>query len=505
MNPHQKQVYDSISRATALATPADKIQIDQTPTYLKEPVKVADFAAAVVAGFGANVAELGQVRGLPAQGVAVDRRHATLSLNSAVYHYMNGVAIRGGEIEVPVNGFFETRDGKWVCFNGAFPHLRDGILKYFDAPHDQARLIAQVAKHDLAKIEADFEKLRLCAAPLFTHEQWLQHPQGQALQSQPVVGLERFGEAKKRVLPEAKHRPMEGVRVIDVTHVVAGPWLTRLLADQGADVISVRNANFPFLYPVIFEESYGKKQIVLDLRPKAAKERARFVELLKDADVLVWGYGPGSLDRLGFDRATLQQLNPNLVVTFLSAYGPKGPWANRKGWEQLGQTCSGAVDLVSRGRDQKHLIAALPLDYGTGYLGAAGTLAALRHRQQQGGFWVVNAALCRTAMELLALPHQAENAVPVSIEEMGKYLADQDTPSGTVFTRIAPAARLSKTPSYSATGPAVIGAHDPFLTGWDTKVTANGEPKHRPSEILKRGLLGFVPGYGHEDIMLREA
>jgi len=93
--------------------------------------------------------------------------------------------------------------------------------------------------------------------------------------------------------------------------------------------------------------------------------------LLKDADVLVWGYGPGSLDRLGLDQAAIEQLNPNLVVTFLSCYGPTGPWANRKGWEQLGQTCCGAAELASRGRDQKHLIAALPLDCGTGYLGAS--------------------------------------------------------------------------------------------------------------------------------------
>jgi len=106
-------------------------------------------------------------------------------------------------------------------------------------------------------------------------------------------------------------------------------------------------------------------------------------------------------------------------------------------------------------------------------------------------------------MEFLALPHEAEDAVPVSIEEMDKYLVDQITPSGTVFTRIAPAARLSKTPSYSETGPAVIGAHDPFPTGWDTEVTTDGVPKHYPSEILKRALLVFVAGYGHQDIMLR--
>jgi hypothetical protein len=415
---------------------------------------------------------------------------------------MNGVLILGGEIMVPVNGFYQARDGQWMCFNGAYPHLRDGILKYFDSPHDQDALIKRVAQHDSAQIEADFEKLGLCMAPLYTHDQWLAHPQGQAMSEQPVILSERFGDAKARVLPEARHRPLEGVRVIDVTHVIAGPWSTRVLADNGADVISVRNPAFPFLYPAIFEESYGKKQILLHLGME--KSKARFTELLKDADVLVWGYGPGSLDRLGFTRDALMALNPNLVVTRISAYGPRGPWAKRKGWEQLSQTCSGMVDLASRGRDQHHLVAALPNDYATGYLAAIGSISALLQRQERGGFWEVEAMLTRSAMEILSLPHEAEEAVPVSLEEDSKYFVDQMSNFGATFTRLAPPARLSETPSFCETGPAVNGAHDPFLTGWDKEVTTDGKPKHRPSEVAKRGLHGFLTGYGHEDIMLRK-
>ena len=502
MNSNQKKVYDDIAKAVSLATPAEKIEVEQTPTFLKEPIKVADFAAGVVAALGASAVELGQARGLPDQDISVDRRHATLSLNDGIHHYMNGVVILGGEIMVPVNGFYQTRDGKWMCFNGAYPHLRDGILKYFDAPHDQEALIRKVAEHDSAKIEADFEKLGLCMAPMFSHEQWLAHPQGRALSGEPPVLNERFGEAKGRVLPEAKHRPLEGVRVIDVTHVIAGPWSTRVLADHGADVISVRNPAFPFLYPAIFEESYGKKQILLHLGME--KSKARFTELLKDADVLVWGYGPGSLDRLGFTREALMKLNPNLVLARETAYGPKGPWANRKGWEQLSQTCSGMVDLASQGRDQHHLVAALPCDYGTGYLLAIGAMAALRQRQEQGGFWDVHAMLTRTAMEMLSLPHEAEEADPTSLANDGKYFVDQDSNFGAVFTKLAPAAKLSKTPAYSETGPAVNGAHDPFLTGWDKKVSTTGVPTHRPSEMVKGRIHGFLEGYGHEDIMLRK-
>ncbi|MDH5173575.1 MAG: CoA transferase, partial [Gammaproteobacteria bacterium] len=166
MNKYQQQVYDSIAKAASLATPADRIQVEQTPTYLREPMKIADFAAGLLGAFGASVAELGEARGLPAQEVAVDRRLATLSLNDAMYHYMNGVMILGGEIMVPANGFYQSKDGRWMCFNGAYPNLRDRILKYFDAPHDQEALIKRVAKHDSAKIEADFEALGLCMAPL---------------------------------------------------------------------------------------------------------------------------------------------------------------------------------------------------------------------------------------------------------------------------------------------------------------------------------------------------
>src|SRR5690606_14551102 len=128
--------------------------------------------------------------------------------------------------------------------------------------------------------------------------------------------------------------------------------------------------------------------------------------------------------------------NPNLVLTQVSAYGPVGPWQKRKGWEQLSQTCSGMVDIASKGRDQHHLVGALPLDYGTGYLAAIGTINALRQRQEHGGFWWVNAMLTRTAMEILSLPRGSENAVATSQKDDAKYLVDQESNFGAVFTKL---------------------------------------------------------------------
>jgi hypothetical protein len=135
-------------------------------------------------------------RGLPGQDVAVDRRHATLLFNDANYHYLNGVLILGGEIEVRVNSFYETSDGKWMCFNGAYSHLRNGILNYFDAANNMDALAAGVRKHSAAEIEADFEKLGLCVAPMHTYAEWLEHPQGKILAASTVISIKRHGDAK---------------------------------------------------------------------------------------------------------------------------------------------------------------------------------------------------------------------------------------------------------------------------------------------------------------------
>ncbi|MFA0438921.1 hypothetical protein BCU70_09465 [Vibrio sp. 10N.286.49.C2] len=501
MNTNQHKVYQHIADTLNLSTPASDINIVQTPTYLKEDLATADYITGVIAAFGASLEEIGELRGLPKQSVTVDRRHATMSLNDPAYHYLNGTIILGGEIEVPVNSIQQSKDGQWLCMNGAYPHLRDGILNYFDSANNYQSLSDQVAKVDLATIEADFEEQGLCMAPLYTPEQWRAHPQGQAMAKHPLVLIDHQGDAKYKKLTQAKHRPLEGLKIIDVTHVVAGPWSTRQLAEYGADVISIRNPEFPFLYPVIFEQSYGKKQIQLNLKQQQHKEK--FTELLKDADALVWGYGPNSLERLGFDKKTLMEINPNLVVTQISAYGPTGPWSNRKGWEQLAQTCTGMTHIASQDRDQYHLVGALTLDFSTGFLAAIGTISALIQREKKGGFWSVETMLARSAMELLSLEVEKEEVVPISMADMHEYLIDQTNESGSVFTRITPYVQLSETPAYCQTGPSVMGAHDPIMTTWSEEPAGNGVITHRPSEVVNRGLFGFIPGYGHEDIMLR--
>ncbi len=213
----------------------------------------------------------------------------------------------------------------------------------------------------------------------------------------------------------------------------------------------------------------------------------------------MWGYNYRGLERLGLSVEKLREINSNLILDIESGYGLSGPWAKRKGWEQLAQTCTGSVALASEGRNEHHLIGALPNDYGTGYLGAIAAVSALRKREEEGGFWVVDVNLARTSMMMLELPPEKEDAAPVSMDDLEKHLIDQDSAFGATFTHLDAAAKLSETPSFSATGPSVLGACHPYKTGWDTE-TSEAKPvvPHRPSEIVKEGIAGALLGFGHE-------
>ncbi|MGO9303224.1 MAG: hypothetical protein ACLP3R_05910, partial [Candidatus Korobacteraceae bacterium] len=117
----------------------------------------------------------------------------------------------------------------------------------------------------------------------------------------------------------------------------------------------------------------------------------------------------------------------------------------------------------------------------------------------------VEVSLTGTMMLVSSLPPAKEDAVPVSNDDMLKYLIDQKSDlNGATFTRLAPGARLSKTPSFAATGPAILGAHHPTKTTWDQPPFKQVAVMHQPSVYAKEGLMGVYTGYGHEDIMLRK-
>ena len=219
----QKQILVEITRGLAVPEVAwDAVQIEQSPSYIDSVIETADFAATVVGAIGSVVASVGERRGLGKQLVKVDRRHAQLLFNEVAYFFQSGWQFDIGDVFTPVNSFYRTRDDREIFFNGAYQHLRDGILRFLDCPSDHDAIAKRVAQHDAQPLEDELSAVGLCAAIKRSPEEWRAHPQGQALEGVPPIELNRLTDGPPVTLEPAAFRPLEKSRVVDFTHVVAG-------------------------------------------------------------------------------------------------------------------------------------------------------------------------------------------------------------------------------------------------------------------------------------------
>ncbi|MGO9506251.1 MAG: CoA transferase [Mycobacterium sp.] len=230
-------------------------------------------------------------------------------------------------------------------------------------------------------------------------DEWLAHPEGAETGRRPAVEIESHSGGDNRRLGPARHRPLEGLRVVELTHLVAGPTVGRLLAEQGAEVTKVQPPIGDWVLPLWLDVSWGKRNIALDIKSRVGHQR--FAQLLADADVLISSQRPEVLARLGLDDAGLKTINPDLVYTAVSCFVPNTPWHPRPGFEQIAQAVTGVMHRHSEALPAPTVVSVLMNDYVTGYLGAIGTVTALAERERTGGFWKVSAAL--TARAMLAL------------------------------------------------------------------------------------------------------
>jgi crotonobetainyl-CoA:carnitine CoA-transferase CaiB-like acyl-CoA transferase len=239
--------------------------------------------------------------------------------------------------------------------------------------------------------------------------QWQAHPQGQAVAAEPLVAFDAVAAAAAagRDWRWSAARPLAGLRVLDLTRVLAGPVATRFLAGYGAEVLRIDPPgwNEPGVIP---EVTPGKRCARLDLQRPA--DRAVFDRLLAGADLLVHGYRPGALDRLGYDSAALRQRHPQLITVALDAYGWTGPLAGRRGFDSLVQMSCGIAHhgMQARQAAQPVPLPVQALDHATGYLMAAAAVRALIARLADGGTWHARLSLARTAALLAAAPVPAE-------------------------------------------------------------------------------------------------
>jgi len=282
----------------------------------------------------------------------------------------------------------------------------------------------------------------------------------------------------------AAFRPLDRLRVLDFTHVVAGPTVSKLLAEHGADVIHCRYPYQDHILGFDIDTSFGKKNTYTDLRDPA--DRARTLELVRECDVFVQGFRPGSFARRGFGAEELRKINPRLIYVEVNAYGFQGPWAERRGWEQLAQAATGLAALHSAGREKSALVPAYFNDYGSGCLGTLGVMAALMRRADEGGSWRVRVALAKTSMLGTRFAAGRETVQPVVDSELDRYLVDQDSPIG-LLTRVAPAVGLDRTPAYVDRAGSFPGSSTLDI-GWGPDLMVPHAVPHRPTSIFRLGL-----------------
>jgi crotonobetainyl-CoA:carnitine CoA-transferase CaiB-like acyl-CoA transferase len=459
--PPARILADLWSAAGGEPSAIEAVSLTGQEPALPSSFRVGALAQAAIAAAGLAAAQIHRQRGGAAQTVSVDMRHAAIEFRSERYLRIAGKP--PGPAWDKIAGVYTTGDGRYVRLHTNFPHHRDGMLKLLGCSYDREAVQAALAKWEGEKFESAAALAGLVATMMRSPEEWAAHPQGQAVAALPLIDMRRIGEAPARPLPRAGERPLEGIRVLDLTRVIAGPVCGRTLAAHGADVMRVTAPHLPGLPELDVDTGRGKLSASIDLR--ADEERERLAGLLREAHVLVQGYRPGAIARHGFSPEACAEMRPGIVAVSLSAYGHAGPWSSRRGFDSLVQTASGinhaeaaAAGVLPRPKE----LPAQALDHAAGYLMAFGAMMALARKAREGGSWHVQVSLARTGHWLKSLGRLDDGlaAADPTFADIADLVEEMDSPQGRI-TYVRHAARLSVTPAHWSRPPVPLGTHAP--------------------------------------------
>ncbi len=389
-----KTMLDEIASALKLS-PAARDQVgfaegDRLPSCFP----VSDLAVASIGAACAAIADL-SAGGDKALSALVDYRLAALWF---------GWSIRPIGWEMPptwdaIAGDYQARDG-WIKLHTNAPHHRAAALAVLGCDGQRDAVACVVSSWEAEELETAIVSHGGCAAKLRSHKEWASHPQGSAVASEPLIIWDEAVPVVPSKWRPTAGRPLAGLKVLDLTRVIAGPVATRFLAGYGAEVLRLdpRHWDEPSVIP---EVSLGKRCARLDLRD--TDDRQTFSRLLAQADILVHGYRADALDHLGFGAQARQAIRPGLIDISLNAYGHSGPWAARRGFDSLVQFSCGIADagMTWRQSDSPVSLPVQALDHAKGYLIAAAAIRALIARCDGQGALVARLSLARTAKLLI--------------------------------------------------------------------------------------------------------
>lgn len=404
---------------------------------------VTELAAASIASAGLALGEWLDPESAPATSWVVDRRLASFWFSTSLR--AQGWTPPG--LWDAIAGNYRTRDG-WIRLHTNAPHHRAAALRVLGTANDRDRVAGAVAGWEAGELELAIVKEGGCAAQMRSWDAWKQHPQGIAVSREPLVLRDiQLVSAPSLDIQIDRQRPLAGLRVLDLTRVLAGPIATRFLAGFGAEVLRIDPPGWdePGVVP---EVTLGKYCARLDLRQRA--DRERFQALLASADVLVHGYRADALERLGFGADVRRTIAPGVVDVSLNAYGWSGPWSERRGFDSLVQMSTGIAEAgrAWRGEDEPVPLPVQALDHATGYLIAAAVLRGLAERRRSGRGSRWRLSLARTAQCLLEAGVSSVGSLALA-EESGADLAPgiETTPWGQA-RRLRPPLQVAGSPLY---------------------------------------------------------
>jgi crotonobetainyl-CoA:carnitine CoA-transferase CaiB-like acyl-CoA transferase len=431
---------------------------------LPTPFRIGAAGAAALAATGLAAAELWELRTGRRQQVAVDLRQAVASLRSGHYMHINGEAISTERNRVM--GVYPAKGGRWSYIHANFPNHRAAALSVLGVPEEREAVRQAVAKWDALELEEAIIAAKGAGGMVRSMAEWARHPQAAAIASLPLMEIVKIADSPPEPLPDGE-RPLSGIRVLDLTRVLAGPTSARTLAEHGAEVMKITAPHLPNIGYQEYDTGHGKLQAHLDLRQK--QDLDTLLGLVREADVFTQGYRPGTLGNRGLSPEELARLRPGLVYVSMCAFSHAGPWASRRGFDTVVQTVSGITtrqgELFPGANPGPQFYPVSAIDYLTGYLMAFGAMVALARRAREGGSWLVRISLAQTGRWLVdrgQVPEAALNEVDKELypAEIARWSIESDTPVGRL-RHLGPTVKLSETPPYWARPTAPLGHHQP--------------------------------------------
>ncbi len=431
--------------ATGDAAALDCLKLTGNAPVLPSSFRIGAAAQASIAAAGLATAELRHHAGARRQLVGVDMRHAAVEFRSEHYLTVDGKA--PAAYSDPLFGAYRAGDGRFVRLHMNFPRHRENVLKFLGCAPTRASIEEALKTWDAVGFETAAYEHGCVVAAMRSPAEWAEHPQAAAVASSPVVQIERIGDAPPRPLPTGT-RSLSGLRVLDLTRIIAGPVAGRALAAHGADVMRISAPGLPFIDWLVKDTGRGKLSAYADIATPDG--RAALARLVKDADIFLQAFRPGALAARGFGFSDVAAMRPGIVCGSLSAYGEAGPWASRRGFDSLVQTATGfnSAEAQAAGVEGPKELPCQALDHATGYLLAFGTIMARLRQAREGGSWLVRVSLASTGRWIWNLGRVGNGfSCPLpSRDDVADLVGDSPSPFGTLRA-VRHAAQLSATPA----------------------------------------------------------